>query len=1036
MSSNNRTRPPSVDVEANRTLDDESVVDDSESQPETVPLLPTRPQKRRRRRKKAHGEGKPALLGIPREANIRSTNPDDYEAKYPADEFGEEAGPNARFWRVYLDEAELFDIEMTEGWRDTIDVLLVFAGLFSAVVTTFVAQTSQSLQPDYGQMSASLLTELVGLQRALMNGSSPVQVPSSSQNITTDFVADSLDRWVNGLWFTSLSLSLSTALFSVLIKQWIQNYVSTLTGDVRGRVRTRQFRYNGLEQWYIRGIIGLLPVMMHASLFIFFIGLVMFLKTLDHIITWVVFGLASISYLAYLASNVLPMKYPNCPFRTPISEYAYFLSSFVWNNVRRPFGSIPLHTLKQMESESMSSVSSELEKSSFLWLLQNSSSPTAMNVALQALSGMDDEIEANELFMAIDMTYDSTFSKIWRNEVSNFIERPPDDSDGFLRIERFSRAILRLSLPYLNESKDFLQPPKIFRDSDQEAAVVPSFAILRDATLGYANILRDRGLQTKMYHLVICAGALMCMLGRMFADRPRPSGNDWIHRNDIIRSLCSFAEIFDSNPPQSDKLQYYFKLFLQHLEVSLHEFYDPKRGRDEPTIQLLTEVISTDSVYLEIYPHLEAKKTIWCLLAIIEYFKPVNKEAIKGVGGTSPALESASPAVMLATKCLHMLIFPESEFYNLHNATFVDLNLNRKFEINDTHLVEAVCPRKWPERKEPGIDGYCAFTEADLPFPETKSLLSRYIDRSGRRTFLETPELNAKLHLALIRHLTGALSINLHPWDIGDWEWRWSWYHAVIDLLQTVGPDVDFEGRSTLLSLYATMEHKDILLRLPMDQREQWSRQLVAINRYLLHDMCHALKMIKIERKEKERGNMDDDTESLGDAWQESLREKNCQKMTREANGIIFCLQNAPQDVRSISICIEEDIMDRLLAIKIPISSWSQHTAIDQAAIQIIESAGAQFQEFDPIGQQHLVEYLLDADRFAAFLDSREGWKFRQALLAFCQQYISSQATVDPNTLVHKIETVFPNFGTNSGSSEMADKQKRFIDDLKKRLLV
>ncbi|SJL04801.1 uncharacterized protein ARMOST_08172 [Armillaria ostoyae] len=38
------------------------------------------------------------------------------------------------------------------------DVLLVFAVLFSAIVTTFVAQTYQNLQADYAVMSASLLS--------------------------------------------------------------------------------------------------------------------------------------------------------------------------------------------------------------------------------------------------------------------------------------------------------------------------------------------------------------------------------------------------------------------------------------------------------------------------------------------------------------------------------------------------------------------------------------------------------------------------------------------------------------------------------------------------------------------------------------------------------------------------------------------------------------------------------------------------------------------------------------------------------------
>ena len=35
-------------------------------------------------------------------------------------------GPNARVWQVYLDEADQYDAEMIEGFKDTTDVLLVF----------------------------------------------------------------------------------------------------------------------------------------------------------------------------------------------------------------------------------------------------------------------------------------------------------------------------------------------------------------------------------------------------------------------------------------------------------------------------------------------------------------------------------------------------------------------------------------------------------------------------------------------------------------------------------------------------------------------------------------------------------------------------------------------------------------------------------------------------------------------------------------------------------------------------------------------
>ncbi|KAK0442870.1 hypothetical protein EV421DRAFT_1806555, partial [Armillaria borealis] len=82
----------------------------------------------------------------------------DYEQKYPDAPY-EEASPNARVWKTYEDERRIHDAN-------------IFVGLFSAVVTTFVGlQTSQSLQPDYATMLASLLYESVLVQCAIANGS-------------------------------------------------------------------------------------------------------------------------------------------------------------------------------------------------------------------------------------------------------------------------------------------------------------------------------------------------------------------------------------------------------------------------------------------------------------------------------------------------------------------------------------------------------------------------------------------------------------------------------------------------------------------------------------------------------------------------------------------------------------------------------------------------------------------------------------------------------------------------------------------------
>ncbi|KAK0479945.1 hypothetical protein EDD18DRAFT_1086174, partial [Armillaria luteobubalina] len=200
-------------------------------------------------------------------------DPFDYEQKFPEDKRGEELGPTARVWRTCLEESAASDGEMVEGWRDGLDVLLVFAGLFSAVVTTFVAQTSQSLQVNYGQVTTLLLIELINVQRSASNGSLVNNIPRTDLT----FSPSTSDSWVNGLWFTSLSLSLSAVLFAVLTKQWIHQYMSVPSGSPRDRCRVRQFRYMGLEQWGVGLIIGLLPVLLSASLGVFLVGLVLFI---------------------------------------------------------------------------------------------------------------------------------------------------------------------------------------------------------------------------------------------------------------------------------------------------------------------------------------------------------------------------------------------------------------------------------------------------------------------------------------------------------------------------------------------------------------------------------------------------------------------------------------------------------------------------------------------------------------------------------------------------------------------------------------
>ncbi|KAK0217209.1 hypothetical protein IW262DRAFT_1276486, partial [Armillaria fumosa] len=197
--------------------------------------------------------------------------PRDYNVRYPPDPPGQEMSENARIWPIYNEEAADFDANMLAEWRDTIDVLLVFAGLFSAVLTTFVVQTSQNMQPDYNEASMLLLFEI--LKATASSGSQP-SIPSSP---TSFFSPSRSDVWINSLWFVSLTFSLVTALVAVLVKQWLQQYFAVVSdSSARDRARIRHMRYAGLQTWQVPMIIGLLPFLLHVSLALFFAGLAVF----------------------------------------------------------------------------------------------------------------------------------------------------------------------------------------------------------------------------------------------------------------------------------------------------------------------------------------------------------------------------------------------------------------------------------------------------------------------------------------------------------------------------------------------------------------------------------------------------------------------------------------------------------------------------------------------------------------------------------------------------------------------------------------
>lgn len=261
------------------------------------------------------------------------------DTRGPWDEICLEASEHARVWNVYNEESTKNDSAVTDGCNRSIDILLVFVGsvfsyhpnsivinlssliqktgLFSAVLTSFIIQSYQGVGPNPSDTTNALLAQLISLQAAALNSTNnSTNIQSQAENLAP---SPGEIRWVNGLWFAALSCSLSTALVSMLAKQWLQ-VTSNIFGSPRSRARQRQRRYMQLQSWHVFAIINALPLLLHAALLLFFAGLIVFLWSRDIVTTAAIFAIVGLAYTFYIGSMWLSLINPDCPYQHPISE--------------------------------------------------------------------------------------------------------------------------------------------------------------------------------------------------------------------------------------------------------------------------------------------------------------------------------------------------------------------------------------------------------------------------------------------------------------------------------------------------------------------------------------------------------------------------------------------------------------------------------------------------------------------------------------------------------------------------------------------
>ncbi|KAJ7749823.1 hypothetical protein DFH07DRAFT_1034788, partial [Mycena maculata] len=212
-----------------------------------------------------------------------------------------------------------------DSWMRDMKGVLIFAALFSAILTAFIIESYQALQPDPTDAVVGLLTRISGQMSDLVHLSN-ASISASPQVLdaqphAVSFKPTTSSLLCNTLWFTSLFLSLTCALLATLVEQWAWGFTQKIDGTTAPVVRAKIFAYvySGLRKFDMHTVVELIPVLLHASLLLFFAGLVAFLVPISPVLVAIASVWLALIVVSYGLLTILPLFRPECPYWTPLS---------------------------------------------------------------------------------------------------------------------------------------------------------------------------------------------------------------------------------------------------------------------------------------------------------------------------------------------------------------------------------------------------------------------------------------------------------------------------------------------------------------------------------------------------------------------------------------------------------------------------------------------------------------------------------------------------------------------------------------------
>ncbi|KAI0755031.1 hypothetical protein C8Q80DRAFT_1266547 [Daedaleopsis nitida] len=215
-------------------------------------------------------------------------------------------------------------------------MLLVFAGLVSAVLTAFDVESYGLLQQEDGDEILDTLKTIRQLNSfAYTAPFANATIQSSDAPWGMPFAAPAYAIWLNTLWFSALICTLSASSIAIMVRQWLHHYSTGVSGNSRDAARLRQYRYQAqLVKWHVAEIVSLLPVLLQLSLVLFLSGLLILVWLIHPIVAIISTAFTGFLVVFTVWTTIAPAFQSDCCYQSPQALYFLLFVQYLGGTLR------------------------------------------------------------------------------------------------------------------------------------------------------------------------------------------------------------------------------------------------------------------------------------------------------------------------------------------------------------------------------------------------------------------------------------------------------------------------------------------------------------------------------------------------------------------------------------------------------------------------------------------------------------------------------------------------------------------------------